>query len=235
MIKAILFDVDGTLVDTVDLHASAWQEAFRRFGKDVPFDEIRGQIGKGGDQLIPVFFTRKEVARFGEDLESFRSKLYQRKYLPTATAFPRVRDLFERLLEDGIRIALASSCKEEELETYEALAHIEDLVEVATTAEDAERTKPHADIFQAALEKLGDVAPHEALVVGDSPYDATAADKLGLVTIGLLCGGFQMSELVDAGCIAIYGSPADLLTRYAELPLGDRAERRPPASKRGAA
>jgi len=235
MIKAILCDVDGTLVDTVDLHANAWREAFLRFGKDIPFDQLRSQIGKGGDQLMPVFLTRRELAAFGRELEEFRSELYEKKYLPSATAFPKVRDLFERLREDGIGIALASSCKQDELDTYEALARIDDLVDAATSADDADRGKPHPDIFEVALAKLGDVAPHESLVIGDSPHDARAAGKIGVAAIGLLCGGFPMSDLVEAGCIAIYGSPGDLLEHYTELPLGDRASRRPPASKRGAA
>lgn len=225
MIRAVLFDIDGTLVDTVDLHAEAWQKAMARWGKEVEFADVRSQIGKGGDQLLPAFFSKQELERFGEKLEAWRSELYLREYLPRAQCFPKVRELFERLRDDGVRLALASSCKEQELDTYKSLCRIEDLVEEATTSADAERTKPHPDIFEAALEGLDGVRAHEALVIGDSPYDAIAADKIGLRTIGVLCGGFPLAELLEAGCVAIYGSPADLLARYTEWTAKKRSDR----------
>ncbi|MCA1849463.1 MAG: HAD family hydrolase, partial [Acidobacteria bacterium] len=207
-------------VDSVDLHAKAWQEAFRHFGREVPYEQVRHQIGKGGDQLMPVFFSKEELERFGEELEKFRGDLYKREYLPRVRAFPKVRELFERVKADGKRIALASSAKEDELGTYKKIARIEDLVEEQTSADDAEKSKPHPDIFEAALERLGDNAPEAAIAVGDTPYDAEAAGKLGLRTIGVLCGGFPEEELRTAGCIAIYRDPTDLLERYDESPLG---------------
>ncbi|HEX5708595.1 MAG TPA: HAD family hydrolase [Pyrinomonadaceae bacterium] len=219
MIKAVIFDVDGTLVDSVDLHARAWQEAFRHFGREVEYERVRHQIGKGGDQLMPVFFTEEELARFGEQLEKHRSQLFRRSYLPLVRAFPRVRELFERITRDGLRIALASSAKGEELKTYKRLAHIEDLVEDETSADDADRSKPHPDIFEAALARLGDLAPEECIVVGDTPYDAEAAAKAGLRTVGVLAGGFPKAELRAAGCIAIYKDPADLLEHFDDSPL----------------
>ncbi|MEJ7727579.1 MAG: HAD family hydrolase [Polyangiaceae bacterium] len=216
MLRAVLFDIDGTLVDTVDMHAEAWQRAFAEFGKEVAFADVRGQIGKGGDQLMPVFLTKAERDDFGEKLEKWRGELYLREYLPRAQAFPKVRELFERLRADGVKLALASSCKEQELDTYKALCRIEDLIEEATTSEDAERTKPHPDVFEAALEGLGEVAAPDVLVVGDSPYDAMAAKKIDLGAVGVLCGGFPAAELLRAGCHAVYGAPADLLERYDE-------------------
>jgi len=219
MIKAVIFDIDGTLVDSVDLHARAWAAAFEHFGKKIPFEEVRHQIGKGGDQLMPVFFSKEELDEFGEEMEEYRSRLYKREYLPRVRPFPKVRDLFLRIREDGKRIALASSAKEEELKTYKKIADIEDLVEEETSADDADKSKPHPDIFEAALGQLGDVKANEAIVVGDSPYDAEAAGKLDLRTIGVLCGGFPEKELRAAGCIAIFGGPADLLARYNETPI----------------
>ncbi len=159
MIKAVIFDVDGTLVDSVDLHARAWQEAFDRFGKKIPFEQVRSQIGKGGDQLMPVFFSKQELEEFGEEMEKFRGDLFKREYLPRVKAFPDVRELFERVRREGQRIALASSAKEDELKTYKKIARIEDLVEEETSADDAEKSKPHPDIFEAALAQLGDVKP----------------------------------------------------------------------------
>ena len=219
MLKAVIFDIDGTLVDSVDLHARAWQEAFARYGKQVDFERVRSQIGKGGDQLMPVFFTREELDEFGAEMEEWRGSHFKREYLPRVRAFPRVRDLFERVRADGRRIVLASSAKQEELKEYKRIADIGDLVEDETSADDAERSKPHPDIFEAALAGLKDVSPAEALVVGDTPYDAEAAGKAGLRTVGLLCGGFPAEALRAAGCITLYDSPADLLARYADSPL----------------
>jgi HAD superfamily hydrolase (TIGR01509 family) len=218
MIKAVIFDIDGTLVDSVDLHARAWQEAFREFGREVEYGRVRHQIGKGGDQLLPVFFTEEELGRFGKEMEKFRGDLFKREYLPKVRAFPAVRALFERIRRDGKRIALASSAKEDELEAYKEIANVADLVEEETSKDDVERSKPHPDIFASALAKLG--RPDErAVVVGDTPYDAEAAGKIGLTTIGVLCGGFPEAELRAAGCAEIYRDPADLLARYEETAL----------------
>src|SRR5918911_3504357 len=204
MIKAVIFDIDGTLVDSVDLHAQAWKEAFEHFGKKIPFDEVRQQIGKGGDQLMPVFFSKEELREFGEEMEKYRGDLFKRDFLPRVRPFPHVRDLFLRIREDGKRIALASSAKEEELQVYKRIAHIEDLVEEETSADDADKSKPHPDIFEAALKRLGDVKTDEVVVVGDTPYDAEAAGKLSLRTIGVLCGGFPEAELREAGWVKNY-------------------------------
>jgi HAD superfamily hydrolase (TIGR01549 family) len=223
MLKAIIFDIDGTLVDSVDLHARAWQDAFRHFGREVEFERVRHQIGKGGDQLMPVFFSAAELERFGEELEKFRGELYKREYISRVRAFPQVRELFERIRADGRRIALASSAKKDELKTYKELARIADLIEEETSADDAERSKPHPDIFEAALAALGDVRADEAIVIGDTPYDAEAAGKIKLRTIGVLCGGFPEAELRAAGCTDIYRDPADLLARYNASPLAARS------------
>jgi HAD superfamily hydrolase (TIGR01549 family) len=219
MIKAVIFDIDGTLVDSVDLHARAWQEAFRHFGREIPYIEVRRQIGKGSDQLLPVFFSQAELKEFGEEMAEYRGELFKREYLPRVRAFPKVRELFERIRQDGKQLALASSAKEDELKAYKKIAHISDLVEEQASADDADKSKPHPDIFQAALAGLGVVAPAEAIVVGDTPYDAEAAGKAGLRTIGVLCGGFPEQELRAAGCIRIYQDPADLLEHYDESPI----------------
>jgi HAD superfamily hydrolase (TIGR01549 family) len=220
MAKAIIFDIDGTLLDSVDLHAQAWQEAFRHFGHDIPFDEIRSQIGKGGDQLLPVFLSEAEIKERGKEIEEYRSDLFKRKYLPDVKPFPCVRELFLKIKSKGQQVALASSAKGDELEHYEKIAHIEDLVEVKTSSADAKRSKPHPDIFEAALERLGDSLKREdVVVVGDSPHDAEAAKRAGLRTVGVRCGGFPEEDLRSAGCIAIYDGPEELLRRYEETPL----------------
>ena len=219
MIKAVIFDIDGTLIDSVDLHARAWQEAFAHFGKEIPYEKVRHQIGKGGDQLMPVFFSKEELDEFGDKMEEYRGELFKRKYLPQVQAFPSVRELFLRIRDDGKRLALASSAKKEELGVYKKIANIDDLIEEETSSDDADKSKPHPDIFEAALERLDDIEPDEAIVVGDTPYDAEAAGKLKLQTIGVLCGGFPEPELRTAGCMSIYKDPADLLARYSDSPI----------------
>ena len=212
MIRCAIFDVDGTLVDSVDLHAEAWRESFLAFGKDVPFAEIRGQIGKGGDQLLPVFWSKEELKEIEEKLTEHRSKLFKEKYLSRVVAFPATRELFQRLLADGKKIALASSAKGDELESYKKIAHIEDLVDEETSSDDAKESKPHPDIFQAALKKLGNPDPEECVVIGDTPYDIEAASKAKLRTIAVRCGGFSEDSL--KGAVAIYDDPSAMVREY---------------------
>ena len=214
MKRAVIFDVDGTLVDSVGLHARAWQDAFRHFGKDVAFDEIRSQIGKGGDQLMPVFLSKDEVESKGKEIEKYRGDLFKRDYLSKVKGFPKVRELFQHLKAEGQEIALASSAKGDELTTYKRIAHIDDLVETETSSDDAEQSKPEPDIFLAALDRLDASNKEGIVVIGDSPYDAEAAGKAGLRTIGFLCGGFPESTLRDAGCKEIYRDASDLLEHF---------------------
>ena len=219
MPKAVIFDVDGTLVDSVDLHARCWQQAFHEIGRDIPFRDIRAQIGKGGDQLIPVFLNKSERARMQGSLDSRRSALFKADYLPRVKPFPHVRSLFVRLRRDGHRIVLASSAKSDELAIYKQIACIDDLIETETGSADVQRSKPHPDIFQTALQRLPAAERGSAIVVGDTPYDAEAAAKAGLQTIGVLSGGFAEQTLRSAGCIAIYRDVANLLEDYESSPL----------------
>jgi len=220
VIEAVIFDIDGTLIDSVDLHARAWQDALAHFGHPVAFQDVRAQIGKGGDQLMPVFLTKAQLKEFGKPLETYRGDLFKREYLARVKAFPGVRTLFERIRQDGTRIALASSAKEDELASYIRIAGIEGLTEVETSSDDASRSKPHPDIFHAAMAALGgDLDPTRVVVVGDTPYDAEAAGKAGLRTVGVRCGGFPDADLLAAGCIALFDGPADLLANFERSPL----------------
>ena len=133
-----------------------------------------------------------------------------------------MRPLFERIRASGAKIALASSGKRTEVEHYMEILGIADLVDVATSSDDADRSKPHPDIFEAALKKLDGISPDAMIVVGDTPYDAEAAAKAGLRTIGVLCGGFPEAELSAAGCVAIYRDPQDLLDGFEDSPLATR-------------
>jgi HAD superfamily hydrolase (TIGR01549 family) len=231
MLEAVIFDIDGTLLDSVDLHAQAWQEAFRHFGHDIPFDKIRSQIGKGGDQLLPVFVSPEELKENGKTLEEYRGHLFKEKYLRCVKPFPGVRELFLKVKANGQQIALASSAKGDELKEFERIAQIDDLVEVETSSADAKRSKPHPDIFEAALDRLEkNIRREKVIVVGDSPHDAEAARRAGLQAVGVRCGGFPEPALWEAGCIAIYDGPEDLLRHYEDSPLARQAEASAPNS-----
>jgi HAD superfamily hydrolase (TIGR01549 family) len=216
-VRCIIFDVDGTLVDSVDLHARAWQEALGEFGKEIGFDEVRSQIGKGGDQLLPAFLSREEMARSERKISARRSAIFKERYLARVAGFPKVRELFQRLLREGKKIALASSAVGDELAAYKERAQIADLIDTETSKDDAEKSKPFPDIFEAALARLGHPKPGETIVVGDTPYDIEAAAKAGLRTIAVRCGGFPEKTL--RGALAIYEDPAELLACYADSPL----------------
>ncbi|TXM78816.1 HAD family hydrolase [Methylobacterium sp. WL69] len=218
-VRAVIFDIDGTLLDSVDLHAQAWVEAFAHFGIETEHAKVRSQIGKGGDQLLPVFVDRDRVKREGKAMEAYRSDLFKRNFLDKVRPFPGVRPLFERIRTEGQTIALASSGKADEVAHYKELLDIADLVSVTTTSDDAERSKPFPDIFASALAKLAPLNAWDSLVVGDTAYDVQAAAKAGLPTIGVLCGGVSETELRTAGCVAIASDPQDLCDRYGESPL----------------
>jgi len=217
-IKAILFDVDGTLVDSNDLHARAWVDAFAEFDIVVAHADVRNQIGKGGDNLMPALLDPDVVDRHGEAMSAARSRIYKQNYASCVEPFADVASLFRRAKQDGWAIVIATSGESDEVEPHLEKLGVRDLVDEVTTSSDAERSKPDPDIFAAALKKVGAEAA-EAIVVGDSPYDIEAAAKLGLRTIAVRSGGFADDVLTAAGAVAIYDDPADLLARYDTSPL----------------
>ncbi|HEX5183122.1 MAG TPA: HAD family hydrolase [Allosphingosinicella sp.] len=218
LVRAALFDVDGTLVDTNALHVAAWHEAFLGFGHDVPAAAIARQIGKGGDNLIPALLPGIGDSQ-RRRIEARRGALYRRDYLARAVPFPGVRPLFERLAADGIRIVLASSSHREEVDFHLALIGCEDLVEAVASRDDAARSKPCPDIFEAALARLAPLGPEAAIAIGDSPWDMEAAGRAGLRAIGFRSGGFPDASLREAGAVALFDGPRDLLAGYAESPF----------------
>lgn len=155
----------------------------------------------------------------GYVLEKHRSKILKQRYLPTIKGLPQVRAFVERLLADGKKLASASSAKGDELKVYEKIAGIEDLISTETSSDDAEESKPNADIFLDALKRLEGIEVDDAIVVGDTPYDAEAASKAGIRTIGLLSGGWTADEMKQSGCIATCRDPADLLAQCVTSPL----------------
>jgi HAD superfamily hydrolase (TIGR01549 family) len=219
MVQGVIFDIDGTIIDSADLHVQSWQRALKKFGKDSSYETIRSQIGKGADEFLAEFFPRDELNRIRDDLVSYRGKLFKHEYLPKAKAFPGVRELFEQIKHDGKKIALASTAKEEEIQIYKEMARIDDLIDTVACSEDVKHSKPHRDLCSAAVHKLGNIAPDRVIAVGDTRYDAEAAGKINVRTIGLLCGGGNLEELQQAESIAIYKDPAHLLEHYESSPL----------------
>jgi phosphoglycolate phosphatase-like HAD superfamily hydrolase len=213
--QAAIFDVDGTLLDSVDLHALAWHEAMVKFGHDVGFEQARGQIGKGGDKLIPHFLSEDAQRDHGKEMEEWRGNRFKSEYLPLVRPFSAVPDLLRRVKDAGVRIAVASSAKKDELDRYLDISGIGDLVDVTTSSNDVKETKPAPDIFVVTLSKLG-VEGGDAVAIGDTPYDAEAAGKAGIRTIGVLCGGFTESSLRQAGCVQVYPGPAALLACFGD-------------------
>ena len=116
MIEAFIFDIDGTLIDSNDFHAEAWQKAFAKYGKKISFDKIRPHIGKGADTLLPEFLSEKEIEEFGDRVADARGEIFKKEYLSRVKPFPKVRELFEKIKADGKKIALASSSNEDEVE-----------------------------------------------------------------------------------------------------------------------
>jgi HAD superfamily hydrolase (TIGR01509 family) len=211
---AAIFDVDGTLIDSVDQHARAWQEAFAQFDLHFDFKKIRDQIGKGGDQLLPVFLSDKRLRAEGKQIEATRSAIFRIRYMHTLKPFPKVRELFLKFRAAGWKVAVASSAKANELKFYERRCRIDRLLDAETSSDDVKRSKPHPDIFQAIRRKLHGIAPEHCVVIGDSPYDMIAARKAGMHSVGFLCGGFGRNKLKAAGAEHLYRDPADLLQKF---------------------
>jgi HAD superfamily hydrolase (TIGR01549 family) len=213
-LEAIILDVDGTLVDSNDLHAEAWQKAFSRFGKDLPFDLIRSQIGKGGDLLVPDLLDAREMQKFSEELKDYRKKLFRDGYLEKVRPFDGTKDVMENLHERGLKLFLASSADSDDVKHFTALIGIGDLIDGSTSSGDVELSKPSPEVFEAALEKLG-TPPEKSLVVGDTPYDILAAHRASLPVAAVLSGGFDRTTLDKAEFI--FDDLPDLLRRFDEI------------------
>ena len=217
-------------INTVFNNASSHKYDRELFNRIVPAEQrhlgYRGRVARvlrllGGYSaanwrrspgIVPdVFFTDDEIREFGEELQpDYRADLYKRKYLPNVRPFPAVPDLLSRLKRDGRRVVLASSAKQEELDQILDLLGARDLIEGVITADDVDRSKPCPDVFEAALDRLGSVAPREVVVVGDTPYDAQAAARIGLATIGVLGGRSprrSSSRRAASRCTATRGPP----------------------------
>jgi HAD superfamily hydrolase (TIGR01509 family) len=215
-VTGIIFDVDGTLVDSNDQHAMAWYDAFQAAGREVPFDSIRRLIGKGSDKLLRELTGLDIDSPEGKALSEECKHIFQDRYLQQVRPFPKSAELVSRLRELGFKLSVASSARRSDLEALLAIAGAPDLLDHSADSKDAAKSKPNPDIVAVALEKLG-VPAEQAMMIGDTPYDVEAGTRAGVGVIALRCGGWQDNEL--KGAKAVYQDPADLLARLADSPI----------------
>ena len=220
MPKAVLLDIDGTLVASNDAHAKAWADALRDFGYDRDVEQIRRWIGMGGDKILPRVDKRlDDESDPGKAILKLRLKIFMQRYAPDLKPTRGAAALLDRLHASGVLRVAATSAKKAEFKKITEAAGIADRIDLATTADDAKRSKPDADIVRAALEKARATAA-QAVYIGDTPYDVTASHKAGIPIVALRCGGWNAEELRDAD--AIYEDPAELLREFDRSPIGER-------------
>jgi len=217
LLKGVIFDVDGTLVDSNDAHAQSWVDTFKEAGYNVPFDKVRPLIGMGGDKLLPDTIGISRDSDEGKKLLERRGKIFSSEYLPHLQPLPGARELVQRVKRDGLKAIVATSAKDKELKGLLKAAHVEDLMEEKATASDAKRSKPDPDIVHAAIEESG-FSQKQLVMIGDTPYDVEAASRAKLRTIAFLSGGWSREKL--KGAVEIYGGPADLLAHYESSLIG---------------
>ena len=220
MLRGVLFDIDGTLVDSNAAHARSWVDTLHEVDYDVPFDVIWAMIGMGGDKVLPSIAGIESDSSLGKSLSGRRWEIFQRDYLPGLKPMPGARELVQRMKDDKLSLTVASSAGGDELGQLMEAANVADLMKRRTSSSDAADSKPDPDIVQAAVKKSG-LAPDELIMLGDTPYDVQAAIGANVKLVGLLCGGWTMLEL--SGATAIYDDPADLLDWYDYSPLAVKA------------
>lgn len=218
-IKAIFFDIDGTLVDSNDFHVLAWEEAFATIGVKFDRQVIHDQIGKGTDNLVPALlpdFDEDAVEKLGKT----HGKVFKDRFLGKVRPFTDASDLLKHVHNADLAVVLASSASSSELEHYLGLLGVKDVVRASTSADDVANTKPAPDIFAVALKKV-DLSPDEVIVVGDTPYDIEAAAKCGISAVAVRSGKFPDEALRSAGAVEIYDDTADLLANFSTSPLAE--------------
>ena len=216
LIKAVLFDVDGTLVNSNDAHAQAWVSAFAEFGMAVEFARVRRCIGMGGDKLMPEVSGLEEDSPLGERIAKRRGEIFTTQLLPAIQPFKDAAGLVAAVKDLGLTAVAASSAKKDELKALLEIAGADALMNAATSSDDAEESKPDPDIIQAAL-KRARASAADAIMIGDTPYDVEAARRAGVASLAFRCGGWSDADL--SGAIAIYDGPWDLLQRLEQSPL----------------
>jgi HAD superfamily hydrolase (TIGR01509 family) len=228
--NAVLFDIDGTLVDSNDAHAHAWVKAFTEAGIRVEFQKVRCAIGMGGDKLMPAVAGIQEDSPPGRRISERRGEIFEAEYLPHLRPFHDADALVSAVRARGLKTVAASSAKRDELEALLKIAGARSLLGDSASGDDAEESKPEPDIVHAALKKTGARAS-DALMIGDTPYDIEAAARAGVRTIAFRCGGWSDAALHDA--VAIYDGPWDLLARLDESPLANPKTQIPKPKSQG--
>ena len=214
--SAAILDVDGTLVDTNYHHAIAWYRAFRRHGATPPLWRIHRHIGMGGDQLVDAVAGHGVEQDHGDEIRAAEDELYM-EMIDEVTPFEGSRELIEELKRRGHAVVLASSAKQHEVDHYLDLLDARELADGWTTSADVDATKPEPDLVRAALDAAG---TDDAVMVGDTTWDAEAAARAGIETLAVRTGGFSEAELRDAGAIAVFDSVAELRSSLDGTPLG---------------
>lgn len=210
--EVALLDIDGTLLDSTYHHAIAWARAFAAVGHPVPVWQLHRHIGMGGDRLIPAVSSQEVADRLGEELTERHTRAYD-ELIDETGLLPGARELLDGLRASGLEVVLASSSQPQHAEHALRLLDAEERTDAWTTSEDAEESKPHPELLEKALERVGG---SRAVMIGDATWDVEAASKAGIPTIGLLSGGFGEEELRAAGAAAVYRDPADLLASLGE-------------------
>ena len=218
-LSVILLDIDGTLIDSNDAHARAWVGSLAEAGYVVPFEKVRPLIGMGGDKILPMLVGLDPESGEAKRMSETRSALF-RKELPSLKPTRGARDLLVLLRDEGFELVVATSAQESEVTALLEQVGVADLIEHAASKGDADNSKPDPDIIQAALAKARRFPGHSVLI-GDTPYDIEAADRAGVRTIALRCGGWWADDALG-GAIGVYDTPAELVRAYASSPLGER-------------
>ena len=221
----VLFDVDGTLIDSNYFHALAWWHAFRQFDHKVPMSAIHRAVGMGGDKLVAHLLGDERDSEQDAELKSSHGAVFS-TFWPSLTAFDGARDLVRACADRGLTAVLASSARERDLQVLRAALDADDAIAAATSSSDAEESKPAPDILTAALD-AGGLRAEDVVFVGDSVWDVYASAKLGIPTIAVACGGTSEAELRDAGASEVYEGPRALLAAFSESGLGRLRRSRP--------
>jgi HAD superfamily hydrolase (TIGR01509 family) len=208
----VLFDVDGTLVDTNYLHTLAWARALREVGEWAPMNTIHRLVGMGGDQLVPRLLGR-EVPEANEA----RGRQYS-ELIEEARVFPGSAALLRKVHESSLAVVLATSSPEKEISFLRDLIDADDVIDAQTTADDVACSKPAPDVFLTAMETAG-LDPRRSVAVGDTRWDVEAASAAGIGCVAVESGGFSRQELDEAGALRTYRDVEALLDDFDEGPL----------------
>ena len=217
-LRAVLFDMDGTLVDTNYLHVVTWWEAFAQGGHQLPMADIHRAIGMGSDQMLDHLLPADRDRDADSGLRISHDALYA-TYWTRLRPLPGAVELLRACKGRGLAVVLASSAGEDESGVLRAALDAEDAIDDATFSGEVERTKPAPDLVQIALAKAA-VPAGQAVFIGDTVWDVQASQKAGVPCIGLLSGGIGRQELVDAGAAQVYAGPGALLAAFPGSLLG---------------